>query len=167
MKKIKNILILTFSLIFLSTFLNAAKISRDKAVELVLKTSKDAIVKSIEFEGYKKNPIWEIEIWDKEGTKEYKVDANSGKVLLTSIEYDDLYENPVKNPKINMNNKKMLTEKQVFDIVQKEIPNGKITKISLKNKYGTTIFEVDVIINNDDVEFKIDAYSGEILEIDY
>lgn len=167
MKSIKNIFILIFTFVFFNTFLNAAKISRDMAVEIVLKNSKDAIIKSIEFEGYKKNPIWEIEIWDKEGTKEYKVDANNGRVMLTSIEYDDLYENPVKNPKIKMNNKKMLSEKEIFDIVKKDIPNGKITKISLKNKYGTTIFEVDVIINNDDVEYKIDAYSGEILEVDY
>lgn len=167
MKNLKKML--TLSLLFLSvnTFAQNYKISREKAIEIATKNTNKGQLKSIEIERSLGRLVWDIEIWDNEATKEFKIDVNSGKIVKSSVDYDDFDENPVKNNTSKNNNKKILTEAQIVNIIKKDNSRVTVREISLKTKYGRTLFEVEVYLGRDDFEYIIDAYTGEILGIDY
>lgn len=66
----------------------------------------------------------------------------------------------------NQMQQKMLTENEARSIALKDNPNGVVTKSKLDNKMGITVYEIDIISENLEKEYEIDAYSGKILKME-
>ena len=62
------------------------------------------------------------------------------------------------------NSQVKITEQQAKDIVNKEAPNGQITKFKLDKEHGKMVYEVEVIDGNVEKEFDIDAETGAVLK---
>ena len=62
------------------------------------------------------------------------------------------------------NSQVKITEQQAKDIVNKEAPNGQITKFKLDREHGKMVYEVEVMEGNIEKEFDIDAETGAILK---
>ena len=57
-----------------------------------------------------------------------------------------------------------ISEQQAKDIVNKEAPNGQITKFKLDREHGKMVYEIEVMEGNIEKEFDIDAETGTILK---
>lgn len=66
----------------------------------------------------------------------------------------------------NQIQQKMLTENEARSIALKDNPNGVVTKSKLDNKMGTMVYEIDIISENLEKEYEIDAYTGKILKME-
>ena len=62
------------------------------------------------------------------------------------------------------NSQVKITEQQAKDIVNKEAPNGQITKFKLDREHGKMVYEVEVMDGNVEKEFDIDAETGTVLK---
>ena len=91
--------------------------------------------------------------------KEYKIDANTGKIFRAKTDTDDDELNPaITNTKISV--------EQAKSIAKKQAPNATFKSIELERKKGKLVYEVDLIEGNTKKEYKIDANTGEILDFE-
>ena len=138
-----------------------AKISQEKAVKIAKKNTPNGQLKKAKLENTKRGPVYDIELWqgNTNTKKEYKIDANTGKILRTKIDIDSDELNPaITNTKISV--------EQVKGIAKKQAPNATIKNIELERKKGKLVYEVELIEENVKKEYKIDAETGEILGFD-
>jgi uncharacterized membrane protein YkoI len=61
---------------------------------------------------------------------------------------------------------KMLNEEEIRKILLKRMPNSTILSIEIDKEYGILVYEGELQYNNKIYEFKIDAYSGVIIELE-
>lgn len=148
-----------------------------KDVIRVIKDKYDGHVKEIEFE--KDNGKGKYEVEYTKGNKKYEVeiDAKDGKVIKEEVEVanqhdanhkDDNYDDrdvtkPNENEKKNAN---IITVQQAIDIALKD-QAGHVTEVELDEEDGKVRYEIEIETKRGEVEIKIDAKTGKILDVEY
>ncbi|WP_156299762.1 PepSY domain-containing protein [Streptobacillus canis] len=157
MKKGILIFCTIFSLISFSNVKKEVEFSKDEAINKAISYSRKGSLSSIELDYVKNNPVWDVEIIDGNTKREYKIDAITGKVLSTKVDYEK---------KVLDSEADILSVNEIKKIVAKHTKNPKYTEISLDKEYGRKVYDIEVIDGNVEISFVIDAHTGEILEIE-
>ncbi|KKB38632.1 PepSY domain-containing protein [Bacillus thermotolerans] len=131
-------------------------ISFEKAKEAAV-NQVNGTIESIELEeddGLLKYDI-EVNGSDRSGDKEVEVDAASGKVMNVEDDRDDDDDRDDRvNKQVN------ISHEEAINIALKSVP-GKVTEAELDDD---GYYEIEVQHNNQEVELKVDADSGKVLE---
>ncbi|CAM3151235.1 PepSY domain-containing protein [Streptobacillus ratti] len=132
------------------------KFTKQEALSKAISHNENGRVNSIELDYIKNNPIWKIEVIYSNSKKEFKIDATTGKILSTKVDYDK---------KVQDKDDDILSVSNVKIIISKQIKHPVYTEIYLDKKMGKKIYEIQVLDGNNEISFTIDAHTGEILEI--
>ena len=138
-----------------------AKINQEEAVRIAIKDMPNGQLKKAKVENKRRGPVYDIELWqgNTNTKKEYKIDANTGKILRTKTDTDSDELNPaIANTKISV--------EQAKSIAKKQDPNATLKSIELERKKGKLVYEVELIEGYTKKEYKIDAETGEILSFE-
>jgi peptidase propeptide and YPEB domain protein len=138
-----------------------AKINQEEAVRIAIKDMPNGQLKKAKLENKRRGPVYDIELWqgNTNTKKEYKIDANTGKILRTKTDTDSDELNPaIANTKISV--------EQAKSIAKKQDPNATLKSIELERKKGKLVYEVELIEGYTKKEYKIDAETGEILSFE-
>lgn len=119
----------------------------------------DGYVESVELERDRGTLYYEVEI--ENSTKEYDVyvDAYSGEVLRVKEERD-------RNGDRSKQMKDVLPMTEAVVIANEKV-EGTVTKVELDSDDGQLYYEIEIRSGRDEVEVEVDAYTGEILSVDY
>lgn len=138
------------------------KLTVEKAKEIALKESNSGKVTGYEKDVDFGRTVFEITILDGQTEKEYKVDANSGKLL--KVEAKDLSANPEEKMLINANPQNDLDKAE--SLVKAKYPKAIIKKVKLEVEDNTLVYEATVIEGDKRIEVKLDANTGSFIEED-
>lgn len=140
----------------------------ENAKQIALKDAKSGKVSRAELD--RENGIWvfEVEIVDGNIEKDYRIDANSGKILDIEIEADRNLYTPKVSQSATSSNTHSVTEAKISMEKAKEIAltaakTGRVTKVELDRDYGMLVYEVEVKDAHIEKEYKINALTGEIV----
>src|SRR5690625_4679668 len=156
------------------------KLTRDDIEELVTNQYPGTITE-IDLKKKQNNYIYEIEIERNGEEYELLLDGNNGEVLQLEgrsmneedLVVDDQEGNVEENDK-NLgeskgdqadNSTKFLDPKKAIDIALNEFP-GIVKELELQAKDGGLFYEIEVIADHVEMEFDIDAHTGEIIKRD-
>lgn len=138
------------------------KLTVEQAKEIALKESNSGKVTGYEKDVDFGRTVFEITILDGQTEKEYKVDANSGKLL--KVEAKDLSANPEEKMLINANPQNDLDKAE--SLVKAKYPKAIIKKVKLEVEDKTLVYEATVIEGDKKIEVKLDANTGSFIEED-
>ncbi|WP_026671965.1 PepSY domain-containing protein [Alkalihalobacterium bogoriense] len=158
--------------------LSNMKISPEKAISLAIEFVSGGVVDDIELEIKFGRYVYEIELEFKDDDIDVYIDAMTGEVVYTDDDFTRKNErNTVKNNDQSGENNKSasngsphsekITAKKAGELALQHIGNGYIDDIELETKHGKLVYEVEIENSNDDVEIYVDAYTGEIIYVDY
>lgn len=141
------------------------KVSVEDAIKEYQKEYPNSDITSINLEPSFGNYFYKIEGVD--NNKEYtiRVNANTKKISKEREEYLDIEDKEGRKrtkDKLNINN--LLSIEKVSAIAIENVGNGKVTDWSLSKDMGTTYWKVNVIDRHKELEVKINAQSGNVLE---
>ena len=142
--------------------LASATVSIVKAVEIGEKQGQGKTV-GAEFDIEKGLPIWEVKILTADGVKEFKVDANSGRVV--KIE-DEQIRGKLTNFVTGTNMKDLEAVKTTFSeavAIAEKLATGKAVKVEVEHEHDHVQFDVFVRSGDTTKKFKIDGLSGKVL----
>jgi uncharacterized membrane protein YkoI len=120
-------------------------------------------VVDLDFEYDDGRPYYEIEVQGRRNKHEIRIDANSGRIILDRVDYDDDDDNyPKKSPRsaatIPMQRAIALAERQT---------GARVKKVELKNQgKEDSYYEIETERGDVEYEVKIDAYNGRILKVE-
>ncbi|ASS37496.1 PepSY domain-containing protein [Mogibacterium pumilum] len=138
------------------------KLTVEKAKEIALKESNSGKVTGYEKDVDFGRTVFEITILDGQTEKEYKVDANSGKLL--KVEAKELSADPEEKMLINANPQNDLDKAE--SLVKAKYPKAIIKKVKLEVEDNTLVYEATVIEGDKKIEVKFDANTGSFIEED-
>ncbi|MEK5185541.1 PepSY domain-containing protein [Solibacillus sp. FSL W7-1324] len=148
---------------------NNPSISAGEAKKIALKQLDGEII-SFEFDADDRTPHYEIDIVKDNEKIEVKVDADTGKAVVTERENIRTIttENPVKTDGTekatdSANNSSIITEEQAIEIAQAKA-KGTVTDIELDEDDNRLIYEIEIRNGKMEYDFEIDAKTGDIIK---
>jgi len=148
---------------------NNPSISAGEAKKIALKQLDGEII-GFEFDADDRTPHYEIDILKDNGKIEVKVDADTGKAVVTERENIRTIktENPVKTDGTvkatdSANNSSVITEEQAIEIAQAKA-KGTVTDIELDEDDNRLIYEIEIRNGKMEYDFEIDAKTGDIIK---
>lgn len=148
---------------------NNPSISAGEAKKIALKQLDGEII-SFEFDADDRTPHYEIDIVKDNEKIEVKVDADTGKAVVTERENIRTIktENPVKTDGTekatdSANNTSVITEEQAIEIAQAKA-KGTVTDIELDEDDNRLIYEIEIRNGKMEYDFEIDAKTGDIIK---
>lgn len=115
-------------------------------------------ITDIELEDDSAKAVYEIEVIDGDVEYDLHVDGDNGKILKEKKEsVSDLSDASIPED--------ALSAEEAKEIALKEF-NGTVTDLELDMEDNRTVYEVEVKEGNKEAEFKIDAVTGEVIEMD-
>lgn len=159
-------------------------IDLEQAKKIALDDAKTGQITSAELD--RENGIWifEIEVLDGNVEKDYKINADTGKIIRVEVEKDrDLFVNaqitaptqseatkPAQSGKVNSQSpakadmKASITVEKAKEIALKDAKSGSVTQWELDRDYGVLVYEIEVVDGNKEIDYKIDASTGKIIK---
>ena len=134
-------------------------ISRDKAIAIAKQKANGTVTK-IELDYEKGTPIYEIEI--RNGYKEYDIKINAYNGNILKFESENEYVSSPSKPTDSTN----IISRDEAIVIAKQKANGTVTKIELDYEKGTPIYEIEIRNGYIEYEFKINAQTGKIIEME-
>ncbi len=125
-------------------------IGHEEALEIAFERANGTL---IEFEFDREDAVYEMEIIGEEKEYEIEIDAKTGEVLEYEEEYSDDYD-----PEWDY----LIGHEKAIEKAFERIDNGTLIEFELDDY----IYEIEIKKGMHEYEFKIDAYSGEIIEGD-
>ena len=141
---------------------NQAPIGLDRAKEIAQGRLSGGKITELELEKEKGRWVYEGEIETNAVEAEFKIDAYTGEVLKWKEEPRDGDDTPAPTAPSNQ----MIGVDRAKEIAQGRLPGGRITELELDEDDGRMIYEGEIETNTTEVEFEIDAYTGEVLKWD-
>ena len=148
---------------------NNPSISAGEAKKIALKQLDGEII-GFEFDADDRTPHYEIDIVKDNEKIEVKVDADTGKAVVTERENIRTIktENPVKTDGTvkatdSANNSSVITEEQAIEIAQAKA-KGTVTDIELDEDDNRLIYEIEIRNGKMEYDFEIDAKTGDIIK---
>ena len=142
--------------------LASATVSIVKAVDIAEKQGHGKTV-GAEFDVEKGLPVWEVKILSADGVTEFKVDANSGKVV--KIE-DEHVRGKLTNFVTGTNLKDLESVKTTFSeavAMAERQAKGKAVKVEVEHEHDHVQFDVFVRSGDASRKIKIDGLSGKVM----
>ena len=140
-----------------------SKISLTQAIDIAKRNAKGDLV-SASFDYYDdndkgaKNDEYEIKLISNGTSYEVKIDANTGKVLKTEqekLDKEDMAEySAMKQAKVSLNSAVQKATQRV---------NGKVISAGFDLEKGQSIYDIEVVKNNQIYDVSIDANTGKVL----
>lgn len=121
-------------------------------------------ITELELEKEGDNLVYEIEVKQENKEIELKIDANTGEVLFSEIDYDD-NDNDVVNSNGSSTNNTIISEEKAIEIALRQF-NGAIEEIELDEDDSRLIYEIEMENGEKEAEIEIDAYTGKVLEVE-
>lgn len=137
-------------------------IDSKKAIEIA-QESFDGIVTDFELDNEDGRLIYEIELKSRNEEADIEIDAYTGEVLVIEIEIDK--SNKYGEKTLSPSNKSLLGAQKAIDIVQESF-DGIVTELELDKEDGHLIYETKLKSSNEAAEIVIDAYTGEVFEVE-
>ena len=141
---------------------NQAPIGLDRAKEIAQGRLSGGKITELELEKEKGRWVYEGEIETNAVEAEFQIDAYTGEVLKWKEEPRDGDDTPAPTAPSNQ----MIGVDRAKEIAQGRLPGGRITELELDEDDGRMIYEGEIETNTTEVEFEIDAYTGEVLKWD-
>ncbi len=142
------------------------KLTIDQAWQLFTQQFDGAVVTGMDIEAKHGSEQWEVKGVSKTREYELTLDASSGKVLHSSDEALDADDrnSEYANDAINQDGLEKLTS--ITKIAENQVGSGTATSWDLDQDDGRTVWEVEINHGTHSTNVKIDAYSGEILDME-
>lgn len=142
------------------------KLTIDQAWQLFTQQFDGAVVTGMDIEAKHGSEQWEVKGVSKTREYELTLDASSGKVLHSSDEALDADDRNTEyaNNAINQDGLEQLTS--ITKIAENQVGSGTATSWDLDQDDGRTVWEVEINHGTHSTNVKIDAYSGEILDME-
>lgn len=135
------------------------KIDFKQAKETALKEAKKGKIVQIELENKKNKPVYEVTILDGNTEKEYKIDANSGKILKNSTE--DI-KNDKKDVQLSKADPKLSLE-DAENKAKEKYSSAQLREIELEKENGKLVYKVKMYDNNKKIKLILDANDGSVV----
>ncbi|WP_078592828.1 PepSY domain-containing protein [Evansella clarkii] len=171
---------------------DSVSVSVDEAVNLVKEQFPDGEIDDIELEVKNSRFVYEIEVevFDEDGdvyvdaeTGEIvKIDSDLKKVLnkisakteetnssVSAASSESVSDESGRSAESsdNSDSGERISAQQAGEIALNHIGKGYIDDIELEKKKGTLLYEVEIEFGDDDAEVYIDAFTGEVVYVDY
>ncbi|QLK85696.1 PepSY domain-containing protein [Staphylococcus sp. 17KM0847] len=124
-------------------------------------TDFDGKLKKVEYKNDMGEWVYKVELVNNKEEAEVKVSDKDNKVLHTDKEMDEH-----QNMDDTLEYKEAISYKEAVKKAQNEM-NGDLKQWQLSKDDGKLIYEVELIDQNKEIEFKIDAKTGEVLEMEH
>ena len=140
-----------------------SKISLTQAIDIAKRSAKgDLVSASFDYDDDNdkgaKNDEYEIKLISNGTSYEVKIDANTGKVLKTEqekLDKEDMAEySAMKQAKVSLNSAVQKATQRV---------NGKVISAGFDLEKGQSIYDIEVVKNNQIYDVSIDANTGKVL----
>lgn len=140
-----------------------SKISLTQAIDIAKRNAKgDLVSASFDYDDDNdkgaKNDEYEIKLISNGTSYEVKIDANTGKVLKTEqdkLDKEDMAEySAMKQAKVSLNSAVQKATQRV---------NGKVISAGFDLEKGQSIYDIEVVKNNQIYDVSIDANTGKVL----
>ncbi|MDQ0175611.1 PepSY domain-containing protein [Bacillus chungangensis] len=141
------------------------KLSTDEALEIA-KEKSEGDVTELGVEKENNRYVYKIEMMTDTEETEVKIDADTGDILkeITEPLDQDEINTERQRKKIDLTN--TIGHKKAISIAKKE-ENGNAIEWMLKRENGPTYYEIDLLDERqNEFEIKVDAQSGNVLEVD-
>lgn len=135
------------------------KVDFKQAKEIALKEAKTGKLVQIELENKKNKPVYEVTILDGNTEKEYKIDANSGKLLKNSTE--DISDDK-EDVQLSKATPKLALE-DAENKAKEKYSTAQLREIELEKENGKLVYKVKMYDNNKKIKLIIDANNGSII----
>ncbi|MDT8859744.1 PepSY domain-containing protein [Alkalihalobacillus sp. MEB130] len=149
---------------------NEMKIGLQEAESIALEQIGDGRIKEIELEKKYGHYVYEAEMKVKGDERDLYIDAMTGDILYMD-DHDRQTGNRIQSTTeaITKTNKtERLTPQQAISIAVEHVGGGKVDDLDLEYEKGRLLYEIELEMKNgDDVDVYIDAYSGEVLVVDW
>lgn len=131
----------------------------------------DGRVDGVELEREKGQRYYEIEIENRDMEFEIEIDAYTGEILKLEKEPVSKPESPQKASAPSKGNtkqdrQKMISMSEAIAIALAKAP-GKVDEAELDRDDGLVYYEIEIETDRGEVEIEVDAYTGQILSIEY
>ncbi|UTR12830.1 PepSY domain-containing protein [Evansella sp. LMS18] len=167
---------------------DSVSVSVEEAVDIVREQFPDGEVDDIELEVKNSRFVYEIEVEVSDEDGDVYVDAETGEIVkidsdlkkvsvktdktntsVSAASTDSASDESGKAPKAsgNADSGEQISAQQAGEIALNHIGKGYIDDIELKKKKGTLMYEVEIEFGDDDAEVYIDAFTGEVIYVDY
>lgn len=140
-------------------------IDRDKALEIALThagiTEQDTKFHSAKEDVEDEQRVFEVEFISSGGIEyEYELDAQDGTIISFEYDAESLYRQE------SVSDAEMIPESQVMQVVLERVPGAEAKDVAIfkKEDDGRMEYEAHLVFEEMKYEFKIDAYSGGVME---
>ncbi|MBR4737807.1 MAG: PepSY domain-containing protein [Rhodocyclaceae bacterium] len=152
-----------------------AAITAQMAKAIALKSAGGGVITDFDYERKKVGSYYEVEVLNNGVEYEFKIDANTGKILAREVENKNKPTQPgAGNTQPNqpgagntqpVNNAAVkISVEQAKQIALRKVGSGRVTEIELERKGATYYYDVEVKDNRGrEYEVKINATTGAIL----
>lgn len=152
-----------------STSQNEVKIMTvQEVIDMYQKEYPDTDITSIELEKSLGKFVYKVEGVDDNNEYELKIKAETKEIAKSKQEKLDRDEqNRVKRNEDKLDLANVLSIDQATEIAEKEAGAGSATEWDLDRELNVTYWEVKVVDGRKETQVKLDAKTGEILEVEY
>ena len=142
-------------------------IGEEKAREIALAKVPGGRVVKAEYDMEDGRIVYEVEVLLNGVEHDFDIDALTGDVLKWDQELDeDDDKNNGQQGTVTTPTTAVIGLDRAKEIAQGRLPGGRITELELDEDDGRMIYEGEIETNTTEVEFEIDAYTGEVLKWD-
>jgi len=135
---------------------------------------KNAAVTDLDLEKKNGRYVYEIELYKEGAEYELELDAKTGEQISLKSKWEGDKEKPITTtskaivpttkPAVTKPAPQKLTEDEVKKILQEKVPGGTVRELELKEDDGRLEYKGEIITDDYEYEFELDAVSGGVLE---
>ena len=142
------------------------KVSLTAAIKIFQQQFTDASITGVELKRTLGRPVYKIEGVGGTTAHELQLNAQTGKIISKDSEQlDQDDQNEAKTDQLNLNN--LISPSKAVAIAVHDMSGGHATELQLDKTSGITYWEVEVHKGQQQVDVKIDAHKGSILETEH